>query len=302
MRSRRSIARRRTLRRREHIEGLPLGTRGGILIHHNFPLDGEYAFDVFLLRNIVGYMTGLEWPHDVEIAIDGERVFLATVGGKEDNAMSDANMSAAANAIDERLRTRVFVPAGPHDVTVTFIAKSEAETHEPLELHTRNLDLQDMNGLPVLDYVNIRGPFDAKGLGSTPSRERIFTCRPQSSADEIPCATEILSTLAHRAYRRPVTEQDIALLLRFFSDGRKRGTLRCGYRERAAVDPHEPELPVPRREGSARRRARNAVRGRRRVARFPAVVLPLERAARRRAARARRERQAARGAASTVRR
>src|SRR6185503_10704882 len=196
----------------EHIEGLPLGTRGGILIHHNFPLDGEYAFDVFLVRNIVGYMTGLEWPHDVEIAIDGERVFLATVGGKEDNALSDANMAAAANAIDERLRTRVFVPAGPHDVTVTFIAKSEAETHEPLELHTRNLDLQDMNGLPILDYVNIRGPFDAKGAGATPSRDRIFTCRPKAPADEIPCATDILSTLAHRAYRRPVTEQDIALL------------------------------------------------------------------------------------------
>ena len=212
----------------EHIEGLPLGTRGGILIHHNFPLDGEYAFDVFLVRNIVGYMTGLEWPHDVEIAIDGERVFLATVGGKEDNALSDANMAAAANAIDERLRTRVTVPAGPHDVTVTFIAKSEAETHEPLELHTRNLDLQDMNGLPILDYVNIRGPFDAKGAGATPSRDRIFTCRPKAPADEIPCATDILSTLAHRAYRRPVTEQDIALLLRFFSDGRKRGTFDSG--------------------------------------------------------------------------
>ena len=212
----------------EHVEGLPLGTRGGILIHHNFPLDGEYGFDVFLLRNIVGYMTGLEWPHELEIAIDGERVFLAKVGGKEDNAMSDANMSAAANAIDARLRTRVFVAAGPHDVTVTFLEKSAAETHEPLELHTRNLDLQDMNGIPVLDYVNVTGPFNPRGPGTTPSRERIFTCRPQTAADEIPCATEILSTLAHRAYRRPVTEQDVALLLRFFADGRKRGTFDGG--------------------------------------------------------------------------
>ena len=85
-----------------------------------------------------------------------------------------------------------------------------------------------MNGLPVLDYVNVRGPFDAKGPGETPSRDRIFTCRPKAAADEIPCATDILSTLAHRAYRRPVTEQDIALLLRFFSDGRKRGTFDSG--------------------------------------------------------------------------
>ena len=98
----------------EHIEGLPLGTRGGILIEHNFPLDAEYDFRVFLRRNIVGYMTGLEWPHELEVSIDDVRVFTAQVGGEADNAMSDANFSAAADTIDERLRTKVFVPAGPH--------------------------------------------------------------------------------------------------------------------------------------------------------------------------------------------
>ena len=107
-----------------HIEGLPLGTRGGILIHHNFPLDAEYDFNVFLLRNIVGYMTGLEWPHELEIAIDGERVFIAQVGGKADNLASDANMSATANEIDARLRKRAFVTAGPHDVSVAFLERS----------------------------------------------------------------------------------------------------------------------------------------------------------------------------------
>ena len=166
-----------------HVEGLPLGTRGGVKIRHNFPLDAEYEFDVFLLRNIVGYMTGLEWAHELEIAVDGERVFLAQVGGEADNALSDANMSAAANEIDARLRTRTFVTAGPHDVTVAFLERSAAETHEPLELHTRNLDLQDMNGLPVVDYVNVRGPFNAVGPGNTPSRERIFTCRPADDVD-----------------------------------------------------------------------------------------------------------------------
>ena len=202
-----------------HVEGMPLGTRGGIKIRHYFPLDGEYDFDVFLLRNIVGYMTGLEWAHELEIAVDGERVFLAQVGGEEDNALSDANMSAAANEIDARLRTRTFVTAGSHDVTVAFIARSAAETHEPLELHTRNLDLQDMNGLPVVDYVNVRGPFNAVGPGDTPSRERIFTCRPADEATARVCATEILSTLARRAYRRQPTEQDIATLLGFYDRG-----------------------------------------------------------------------------------
>jgi hypothetical protein len=211
-----------------HIDGLPLGTRGGIKIRHNFPLDGEYAFDVFLVRNIVGYMTGLEWAHELEIAVDGERVFLAQVGGEADNALSDANMSAAANEIDERLRTRTFVTAGPHDVTVAFLERSAAETHEPLELHTRNLDLQDMNGLPIVDYVNVRGPFDAVGPGNTPSRERIFTCRPADDATARVCATEILSTLARRAYRRQPTEQDLATLLGFYDTGSARGGFDAG--------------------------------------------------------------------------
>ncbi|HEY8518788.1 MAG TPA: DUF1592 domain-containing protein [Gammaproteobacteria bacterium] len=223
------------LSQRDHVEGLPLGTRGGMLIRHNFPLDGEYELRVFLLRNIVGYMTGLEWPHQLEVAIDGERVFLATVGGEEDNAMSDANFSAAADAIDERLRVRVPVTAGMHEVTVAFLRKSAAETHEPLELHTRNLDLQDMNGIPVVDYVTVTGPIEAVGSGDTESRRRIFVCRPQSAADEEPCAREILTTLAHRAYRRPVTEDDLALLMRFYESGRERGTFETGVQNALRV-------------------------------------------------------------------
>jgi hypothetical protein len=218
-----------------HIEGLPLGTRGGVKIHHNFPLDGEYAFDVFLVRNIVGYMTGLEWAHELEIAVDGERVFLAQVGGEADNALSDANMSAAANEIDARLRTTTFVTAGPHDVTIAFLERSAAETHEPLELHTRNLDLQDMNGLPVVDYVNLRGPFNAVGPGNTPSRERIFTCRPADDSTARVCATEILSTLARRAYRRQPTEQDIATLLGFYESGAARGGFDLGIQSALRV-------------------------------------------------------------------
>lgn len=211
-----------------HIEGLPLGTRGGVLIRHNFPLDAEYEIGVVLLRNIVGYMTGLEWPHELEISLDGERVFVASVGGPDDNAMSDANFSAAANAIDERLRTRIAVPAGPHELAVAFVGKSRAETHEPLELHTRNLDLQDMNGLPVVDHVNMTGPYHATGPGDTPSRERIFTCRPSEPAQEAACAREILSTLARRAYRRPVTDEDMTLLMRFYESGRAGGTFDAG--------------------------------------------------------------------------
>ncbi len=197
----------------EHQSGMPLGTRGGIVIEHYFPLDAEYEFSVFLQRNIVGYMTGLEWPHELEIAIDGERVFVAPVGGEADNAMSDANFSAAADTIDERLRTRVAVPAGPHTVTVGFQRRNSALTHEPLELHTRDLDLQNMNGLPVVDYVSLRGPIAATGPGDTPSRRRIFTCVPQNESEAELCAQEIVSNLARKAYRRPVAEKDLGLLM-----------------------------------------------------------------------------------------
>src|SRR4029079_2998035 len=108
----------------DHIEGLPLGTRGGILIHHTFPLDADYDFRGNLLQNIVGYVPGLEWPHQLEIAVDGERVFTAPVGGPEDNKLSDTNLAAAKEALDQRLRARVHIKAGPRVVAVSFVRKS----------------------------------------------------------------------------------------------------------------------------------------------------------------------------------
>jgi mono/diheme cytochrome c family protein len=214
----------------EHVEGLPLGTRGGLLIHHTFPLDGQYDFRVFLLRNIVGYMKGLEWPHQLEITVDGERVFIAPVGGEEDNKMSDANFAAAADTIDARLKTHIKVKAGPHDVGVAFLRKNSAEYDEPLEPHTRDHDLQNMNGTPLIDRVDISGPFDATGSGDTPSRRRIFACRPASSAvaDESSCARKTLSALARRAYRQPVSESDVDVVMRFYESGRKSGNFEAG--------------------------------------------------------------------------
>jgi hypothetical protein len=212
----------------DHVEGLPLGTRGGLLFHHAFPQDAEYEFSVKLVRNIVGYMTGLEFAHELEITIDGERVFAAQVGGLEDNLASDRNMSMAANAIDERLKTRVRVAAGRRDVGVTFVKRNAAESDEPLQQHERNHDLQDMNGLPLIDYVNLTGPFDATGPGDTPSRRRIFTCRPARPAEETACARTILTALARRAYRRPVTDGDMAPVLDLYAEGRKEGSFEKG--------------------------------------------------------------------------
>jgi Protein of unknown function (DUF1592)/Protein of unknown function (DUF1588)/Protein of unknown function (DUF1587)/Protein of unknown function (DUF1585)/Protein of unknown function (DUF1595)/Planctomycete cytochrome C len=206
-----------------HIEGLPLGTRGGILIHHNFPLDADYEFNVFLLRNIVGYLTGMEFPHQLEVSIDGTRVFLAPVGGEEDLKLVDTNLALAGDTLDARLRTKVHVKAGPHDVAVAFLRRDSAESDEPLQPFTRDLDLQNMNGIPLIDHVQVTGPFNATGSGDTPSRKRIFVCAPANSKDEVACATRILSTLARRAYRRPVTDADMETLLSFYQTGKNQG-------------------------------------------------------------------------------
>ena len=166
------------LSQEEHIEGLPLGTRGGVLIHHNFPLDAEYDFSVFLLQNIVGYVTGLEYAHELEISIDGQRVFLSPVGGPDDNLMSDQNLGVAKDQLDARLKARIPVKAGRHEVAVTFVRRNSAPSDEPLQPFTRDLDLQNMNGLPLVDHVQITGPMNAWGSGDTASRRKIFTCKP----------------------------------------------------------------------------------------------------------------------------
>ena len=211
-----------------HVDGLPLGTRGGLMIEHYFPLDAEYDFAVFLTRNIVGYMTGLEWPHELEISIDGERVFIATVGGAEDNLMSDRNFSLAGDTLDARLRSRVFVEAGQHQVSVAFLRRNSAPTQEPLELHTRDQDLQNMNGVPLVDYVTVIGPINPQGPGDTESRRAIFSCQPATIADEVPCAEEILSRLGSRAYRMPLNEEELGELLDLYAIGRAETTFERG--------------------------------------------------------------------------
>jgi mono/diheme cytochrome c family protein len=231
----------------DEVDGLGLGTRGGLRFRHNFPQDAEYELAIGLMRNFHGYVTGLEFAHRVEIAIDGEQVFVAQVGGDEDNLASDRNMSAAALAIEKRLTGRVRVAAGPHDVGVTFYRRNRAPSDEPLQLHERHHDLQDMNGLPIIEQVTVTGPFAATGPGDTPSRRRIFACRPATTArengpasanptarprrssqeiqaSEDGCARTILTTLARRAYRRPVTADDLDPLMELYAAGRAEGS------------------------------------------------------------------------------
>src|SRR5262245_21820138 len=137
--------------------------------------------------------------------------------------------------IDDRLRMRIPIKAGPHEIGVAFVRKNSSETAEPLELHSYDHDLQNMNGNPQVDHVDITGPFQATGSGDTPTRRRIFSCRPATAAEQTPCARKILSTLAHRAYRGPVTEADLNSLMGFYDTGNRKGGFEAGVQNALQV-------------------------------------------------------------------
>ncbi len=183
-----------------------------------------------------------------------ERVFLAPVGGEEDLKLVDTNLALAGDTLDARLKTKVHVKAGPHDVAVAFLRRDSAESDEPLQPFTRDLDLQNMNGIPLIDHVQITGPLNATGPGDTPSRRRIFVCTPANAADEVPCAKKNpgdagATGLPAAGHRR--RHGDAAELL----PGRQEsGRFRIRDRERTAADAGESEVPVPVRARSGARR------------------------------------------------
>jgi hypothetical protein len=220
---------RQDLSQDQHVDGLPLGTVGGALIQHTFPADGEYAFQVKLFRNHTDGTRGLEHPHQLEIAVDGERVFLGTVGGEQDFRALYDDSTPASDAIDARLAVRIPVKAGARNVSVAFVLKTMALNSRKLQPFLRSsFNAYDYTGRPHIKSLTITGPFDVTGPGDTPSRRRIFVCRPPTDASEEGCARQIVTTMARRAYRRPPTDTDVARLLAFFEEGRSRGGFDSG--------------------------------------------------------------------------
>jgi len=207
-----------------HIEGLPLGTVGGILIQRTLPLDGEYQFQVRLFRTNLGTMRGLEYPHQLEISVDGVRVHLASFGGDKEIASSSENPTTTGDAVDGRFTARVPLKAGPHDISVAFLEKTHALNTRRLQPYVRSsADTIDFSGQPHIDEVLLSGPFNPTGVGQTPSRKKIFVCVPKSGADEATCAKKILSGLARHAYRGDVTPDDLKVLQEFYARGREEG-------------------------------------------------------------------------------
>ena len=210
-----------------HIEGLPLGTRGGMLITHFFPVDGVYEFN---LGNVAtaGYVLGVEYKHRLIITIDGNEVFARDVGGEKDLKNIDQNQAQAVAEINKYFNhIKVNVMAGPHKVGITFVGRSYAESDETLEPFREGGGFDVIMGIR---HVEIAGPFQTEGVGETPSRQRIFVCHPSSADEETPCARKIFSTIARRAFRRPVTDADLGAPMQFYEHGHELGGFEAGVR------------------------------------------------------------------------
>ena len=213
------------LTQEDHLEGLPLGTRGGTIVHHNFPLDGTYEIQMRLSRDRNENVEGLTEPQQVELTLDGQRVQLFGVKPNR----NQSGIYYADEAVDKDLKTRIQVTSGPHDVGVVFPRRTFAleETERQPSLAHFNMDRHPRVQI-ALYSVSIAGPFDAGAVTDTPSRRRVFVCRPQTTAAEDACAKRILSAVARRAFRRAVTDADIDAPLKFYKEARSTGDFDAG--------------------------------------------------------------------------
>ena len=207
-------------------EDLPFGSRG-VAVRHFFPVDGEYAIEVSLMRNYSSIILGVMEKHQVDFLLDDDRIAEFEVGGEGTDLSVNANVNGLigpdALPADAGLKVRLPVKAGSHTVGVAFLKETWAHEQMIQPIWTSR-QLQE----PSAGSVTIQGPFEVTGPGETSSRERIFVCRPTGSQDEELCAEKILATLARRAYRRPITDGDLATLLGFYQSGRRQGDFEAG--------------------------------------------------------------------------
>jgi hypothetical protein len=201
------------LTQEQHFDELPFGTRGGTAVHYTFPLDAEYEIQLRLSRDRNEHVEGLTGTHQVEVTIDGERVQIFTA--RPPAPGSDHT------SVDKDFHIRIPVKAGSHELAATFIKKPSVllETErQPYQAHF-NMD-RHPRLQPALYSISVTGPFSASGPGDTPSRQRVFVCHPQKTSEQDACAKRILSTLARRAWRRPVKDSELQVPMRFYREAR----------------------------------------------------------------------------------
>ena len=204
----------------EHVVGLPLGTRGGMLIKHTFQQDGEYEIVMRLTRDRNDEVEGLYGTHQVELLLDRHHIQSFKV-----RPPADKNYSL----VDAHLKARIKVTAGPHNVGVAFVKNPSSIIETRRQPYQARFNYHRHRRLsPALFQVSINGPFTSDGPGDTPSRRRIFTRQPASDAEIEPAARDLLGSLMRRAYRRPVHESDFDKPMRFFRQASKSGGFEAG--------------------------------------------------------------------------
>jgi Protein of unknown function (DUF1592)/Protein of unknown function (DUF1588)/Protein of unknown function (DUF1587)/Protein of unknown function (DUF1595)/Protein of unknown function (DUF1585) len=216
----------RVLNQTRHIEGTPFGTRGGISVLHDFPADGEYTFKLGFYYSPTGPLFGLNQGkgQQIEVAVNGERVALLDISP----SMRLANDGIKTPAIK--------IKAGPQRISAAFLQKFDGPIEDEYRMVEQSLvdvsagTVPGMTTLPHLHELSITGPTNVSGLSDTPSRRKIFSCRPAAGSDEILCAKKIISTLARQAFRKPPTDGDLEGLLSFYQAGRNSGNFESGIR------------------------------------------------------------------------
>jgi mono/diheme cytochrome c family protein len=217
-----------TGRQQHHIEGMPFGTRGGFIVEHNFPADGEYELtigDMALAREV----PRMEFESTVLALLDGKEFYRTHIGGEADHKAIDQRLDPAVEEINGRLRKiRFRATAGQHKLAITFVERSFAESDE--RVRTAALE-GGQERIQAAHALQIRGPLSVTGMSQSVSRGKIFICQPTGPRDEATCASKIVENLARRAFRRPVTEEEINPLMAFYTSGRAAAGFEGGVRD-----------------------------------------------------------------------
>jgi mono/diheme cytochrome c family protein len=217
-----------TGRQQHRLPGMPFGTRGGFVVEHNFPADGQYELtigDMALAREV----PRMEFENTVVVLLDGKEFYRTNIGGDADHKAIDQQLDPAVERINARLRKIPFTAtAGQHTIGVTFVHRTYAESDE----RTRTVALEGgQERIQAVHALEIRGPLKVTGMSLTGSRARIFICTPKAAAEEAACAQKIVDNLARRAFRRPVTAEDTAPLMASYKAGRATGSFDAGVRD-----------------------------------------------------------------------
>lgn len=221
----------------EHLDGLPIGTRGGAVVRYTFPLDGEYEIQIRLMRDRDEHVEGLSEAHDVELLLDRHRVQLFTVKPPQRVTGVPDTDQPTHEKVDQHLKMRVPVTAGPHVLGVAFPKKPSVLLETPRQPYQTHFNFYRHPRIqPAIYSVSIVGPYAAKGPGDTPSRRRLFGTKPGRSA------RQILSSLMRRAYRRPVTDADIKGPLELFRKASADGDFDAGIEMAVAAVLVSPEF------------------------------------------------------------